>query len=81
MKDYFVNTGHGVQFNPSQGTLNATTHTHLGIYEFSQVHMHWGRNDRQGSEHTVDASPYSLEVHFVHTKQGEQIEVPVTTMQ
>ena len=70
VKGSFTNTGYGVQFSPSKDSPKATTRLHLGTYELVQMHMHWGRNDGQGSEHTIDSSPYSLEIHFVLTKQG-----------
>lgn len=69
-KGALVNTGHGVKFHPSEDSPRAAISTHLGTYDFQQVHMHWGGSDGQGSEHTVDGLPYSLEIHFVHTKHG-----------
>lgn len=35
-------------------------------YRLDQFHCHWGRNDHDGSEHTVDNRSYSAELHFVH---------------
>lgn len=35
-------------------------------YRLDQFHCHWGANDNQGSEHTVDSRSYSAELHFVH---------------
>ena len=35
------------------------------------MHMHWGADDQEGSEHTVNDESYPLELHFVHTKVGE----------
>lgn len=35
-------------------------------YRLDQFHCHWGNDDRQGSEHTVDNKSYSAEIHFVH---------------
>ena len=68
----FNNGGHNVQFDPSDvNNPSVTTRNHLGTYQFLQVHMHWGRNNQEGSEHTVNGEQYSLELHFVHTKVGE----------
>ncbi|XP_050308548.1 carbonic anhydrase 2-like [Anthonomus grandis grandis] len=62
-----TNTGHTVilsgkwgQERPylCNGVLN-------GKYVFSQMHLHWGVNDMEGSEHTVDDSYYPGELHVV----------------
>ena len=31
-------------------------------YRLWQLHFHWGKNDMEGSEHTVDSKMYPLEV-------------------
>lgn len=36
------------------------------IFEFVNGHFHWGFNDYQGSEHTVDWKKFPLELHLVH---------------
>lgn len=30
----------------------------IGNYIFSQIHFHWGCNDMEGSEHTIDGTQY-----------------------
>lgn len=35
----------------SGGPLNS-------VYEFKQMHIHWGTNDDTGSEHTVNGNKY-----------------------
>lgn len=35
-------------------------------YRLEQFHFHWGRNEKCGSEHTVDGKSYPGEVHLVH---------------
>ncbi|CAG9764272.1 unnamed protein product [Ceutorhynchus assimilis] len=42
----------------SNGVLN-------GKYVFSQVHLHWGQTDLEGSEHTIDGGHYPGEMHVV----------------
>ncbi|XP_068910043.1 carbonic anhydrase 3-like isoform X2 [Tenebrio molitor] len=37
----------------------------IGNYVFSQLHFHWGKNDAEGSEHTIDGVRYPLEMHMV----------------
>lgn len=68
----FENTGHNVQFNPKRPG-RATTTTFSGTYELQQVHMHWGRYNGEGSEHTIDRTSTELELHFVHTKRGGSV--------
>jgi carbonic anhydrase len=67
----FANTGTSVKFTPDADETVATTTNHLGVYETLQFHMHWGRNDGQGSEHVVDDAPASAEIHFVLKKRGD----------
>ncbi|KAM5281436.1 carbonic anhydrase 1 isoform 2-T2 [Ctenodactylus gundi] len=35
-------------------------------YRLSQFHFHWGSTDGDGSEHTLDGTKYSGELHIVH---------------
>ena len=35
-------------------------------YKLLQVHLHWGMDENEGSEHTIDDTAAPLEVHFVH---------------
>jgi len=48
--------------------------SNFGYHEFEFVngHFHWGFNDFQGSEHTVDDMKYPLEMHLVHRLKEEQ---------
>ncbi|KAL1491973.1 hypothetical protein ABEB36_012484 [Hypothenemus hampei] len=36
-----------------------------GIYEFSQLHFHWGPNDTLGSENKINHQSFPLEMHVV----------------
>jgi len=36
------------------------------VYEFLQLHWHWGSVSTQGSEHTIDGKEYPMELHLVH---------------
>uniref|UniRef100_A0A672L6D7 Carbonic anhydrase n=1 Tax=Sinocyclocheilus grahami TaxID=75366 RepID=A0A672L6D7_SINGR len=64
------NHGHSVAFYCGQpksvrlrgGGLPAT-------YKAVQFHLHWGENDGQGSEHSVDGERYPMELHIVHIKE------------
>ena len=35
-------------------------------HKFLQFHLHWGKNDSEGSEHLVDGKSYSAELHIVN---------------
>ena len=61
--------GKNVQFDPTNSSVMTTNY--LGNYSVLQMHMHWGANNGQGSEHTIDRRKYPLELHFVHQKIGE----------
>jgi carbonic anhydrase len=62
-----TNTGSSFQFTGSSidSTINGGP---IGneSYRFLQFHMHWGRNDSEGSEHLVDGKQYAAEIHFVN---------------
>ncbi|XP_069687669.1 carbonic anhydrase-like [Periplaneta americana] len=67
-----INNGHtvsisleGTDCNPtlSGGPLN-------GEYVFSSAHFHWGDDDEEGSEHTINSRSYSMEAHLVHYKRS-----------
>lgn len=40
----------------------------IGKYVFSQLHFHWGCNNMEGSEHTIDGSALPGEMHVVTFK-------------
>ena len=64
----FTNNGHTVRFDPSPGSPTALFQNHLGTYELDQVHFHWGADNGQGSEHTINEGGSSGEIHFVGKK-------------
>jgi len=70
-----MNNGHTAQLDKpvnlgaNQGILSGGKLN--GNYQILQLHFHWGANDNQGSEHTVDGKMYPLELHVVHVKVGE----------
>lgn len=39
-----------------------------GTYELLDIRFHWGANNFEGSEHTVNFVRYALEVQAVHIK-------------
>ncbi len=47
-----------------------------GIFYFVNFHLHWGRNDRHGSEHEIDGHRFPAEAHVVFkNNQTEQLAV------
>lgn len=48
---------------PNYFTPDGSPHTEFCL---DSMHFHWGLEDDEGSEHTVDAVQYPMEVHFVH---------------
>ena len=38
----------------------------LGEYHFVNFHLHWGENNRHGSEHQINGYRFPAEAHFVH---------------
>lgn len=39
-------------------------------YVFSQLHLHWGINDMEGSEHTIDGAYLPGEMHLIFFKSS-----------
>lgn len=70
---FFNNFGFTAQFVPAEGASLPTTTNHLGTYNLREVHYHWGRESREGTEHQIDGESGELEVHFVHRKQGDTV--------
>ena len=64
----FENVGYSVKFVPE--TLDATVTNHLGTYIVIQFHLHWGIDNTEGSEHTINGKKYAAEIHFVSLKKG-----------
>ena len=37
----------------------------IKIYRLMQFHFHWGGDDKEGSEHTIDGKTFPLEVNIL----------------
>lgn len=72
----YANTPAGVNFTESNNghSLKVSFDSHIynvsggglpGVYTTVQFHLHWGSNNSQGSEHTLDGKKFSAELHFV----------------
>ncbi|KAL3124274.1 hypothetical protein niasHT_006662 [Heterodera trifolii] len=48
-----------------------------GKYLLAQFHFHWAADHDDGSEHTVNALHYPIELHLVHVKDGLSLQEAV----
>ncbi|XP_040574562.1 carbonic anhydrase 1 [Lepeophtheirus salmonis] len=75
-----LNNGHTVILTLKNGTsrIPHITGEQLpkSVFQFSQLHFHWGKNNTIGSEHQINGSQYPLEGHFVHfnTNYGSTLD-------
>ncbi|EDO42126.1 predicted protein, partial [Nematostella vectensis] len=69
-KGKLTNTGHSVSFSgesdASVPTPDITSGPLSHKYKFAQFHFHWGKDEKEGSEHRVDGKMYPSEMHIVH---------------
>ncbi|KAF6032763.1 Car15 [Bugula neritina] len=65
-----LNNHYTVKFSLENEGIMTTKGGALGAnYEVLQFHLHWGANNRKGSEHLVDGKSYPMELHFVHKNE------------
>ncbi|KAJ8967843.1 hypothetical protein NQ317_005514 [Molorchus minor] len=67
-----TNTGHTIIYSAKWGQErpHLTNGPFFGKYVFSNLHLHWGVNDMEGSEHTVDSGRQPGEMHVVMFKSS-----------
>jgi len=66
-----TNNGHTVTVTFASANTPTISYGSLpdnGPYSLAQYHLHWGSDDLQGSEHTINAVRYPMELHMVHFK-------------
>ncbi|XP_034275684.1 putative carbonic anhydrase 3 [Pantherophis guttatus] len=67
------NTGHYAQINfEVKATISGPGFS--AKYYLWQCHFHWGTENSNGAEHTIDGKRYAMEMHLVHTKNNMTIE-------
>lgn len=74
------NNGHTAQLGLLDSPKPNLTGTAVNgkLYEFAQLHFHWGEKSDRGSEHSVDSVFYPAEMHMVfYRKQYGDIETAV----
>lgn len=61
--------------------VGRTTSTSSATWALAQMHLHWGRNASEGSEHFLLNRQYPLEAHFVHynTAYGNSLTSAITS--
>jgi carbonic anhydrase len=70
------NDGKGIVLSPlTNDTLRIDGSDFAEAFRLLQFHFHWGENDFQGSEHTINGRKFPLEVHFVHISNGGGLKV------
>lgn len=63
------NNGHAIELELTSietGAAMMSGGPLTNTYELLQLHFHWGSDDTQGSEHTVDGKQFRMEMHLVH---------------
>jgi len=68
MEGTLKNNGHSVVFSasmPNNFTIQGGPYNGE-VYQFLQLHFHWGSVDTRGSEHTINGTEYPMELHMVH---------------
>ena len=66
MNGLLVNTGHELKIvlDDSSNThiVNITGGPFVYRYRITEINLHWGNIDNQGSEHTIENTPFPAEV-------------------
>lgn len=63
---HLVNTGASIKADCKQASILSGGPLGQDVYRLGQFHLHWGKQDDRGAEHTVDGKVYSAELHLVH---------------
>ncbi|KAK3587340.1 hypothetical protein CHS0354_036504 [Potamilus streckersoni] len=62
------NNGHTIQVDITKNNITISGGGLASLYTAAQFHFHWGWNNSQGSEHTLNGKMYPMELHIVHYK-------------
>jgi carbonic anhydrase len=75
LTDYNItNNGHTVKIEIGQSQAGRYKIESKGLsFDLQQLHFHWGRNLREGSEHTIEGAHYPLEMHLVHRRSHSSV--------
>lgn len=69
-KTSLQNNGHTVLFTLESEKIPQVSGGPLtDLYEFTQMHFHWGNNDSLGSENKIEGRSFPMELHMVFSKK------------
>lgn len=68
-----TNNGHTVVATVSEGMSVSGGPLGDSVYQFVQLHFHWGSKDSVGSEHRLYNKTFPIECHFVHFNRKYKI--------
>jgi len=68
-----------VHEDESDGIMTGSVLGEGQSYQMLQLHFHWGADDSQGSEHTINGQEFPMEMHIVHKKVGLTVEEALGT--
>lgn len=77
--EYIINTGHTVKCILKPNTVEISGGGLGHVYSTLQFHFHWGSNDSDGSEHTVDLHRYPMEMHIVNKRKDLTLDEAIKT--
>jgi carbonic anhydrase len=60
------NNGHSSEMRVTSPSASVTGGGLAGKYILEQFHVHWGKTNAVGSEHTLNGKQFPMEIHFVH---------------
>lgn len=67
---FLTNNGHTVMLRANESSAAMITGGPLNeTYVFEQLHFHWGKNDREGSEDLINNHSFAMELHAVFYKK------------
>ncbi|XP_033466762.1 uncharacterized protein LOC117246865 [Epinephelus lanceolatus] len=71
---YIINTGHTVKVVLKEDLVEVSGGGLGHVYSTLQLHFHWGTESHDGSEHTMDAKRYPMEMHIVNKRKDLTVE-------
>lgn len=77
-----VNTGHGIVFRVSDLESEPAVFIRGGplsySYRFYELHLHYGKSDDQGSEHTIASKQFPAEVRMIYIIYSSRFRIDIS---